>query len=71
MNNINPAKLLRSKWTAVNPTRKEKHFMVTEVEFDETGAVCHCVIEAVISQRTEAIDWTRLTDAAVWQHGWK
>ena len=30
MNRINPTKLLRSKWTAVSPVKKEKHFMVTE-----------------------------------------
>ncbi|WP_198927950.1 TIGR02450 family Trp-rich protein, partial [Vibrio crassostreae] len=35
MNRINPKKLLRSKWTAVSPVKKEKHFMVTEVEFEE------------------------------------
>ena len=31
MNRINPAKLLHSKWTAVEPKNKEKHFLVVEV----------------------------------------
>ena len=31
MNQINPTKLLRSKWTAVTPVKREKHFMVVEV----------------------------------------
>jgi hypothetical protein len=30
MNNINPKKLLNSKWTAVTPVNKEKHFMNSE-----------------------------------------
>ncbi|NLZ79547.1 MAG: TIGR02450 family Trp-rich protein, partial [Gammaproteobacteria bacterium] len=29
MHRINPKKLLHSKWTAVSPVNKEKHFMVT------------------------------------------
>jgi tryptophan-rich hypothetical protein len=28
---INPAKLLLSKWTAVKPVNKEKHFLVTKL----------------------------------------
>ncbi len=28
MNKINPQKLLNSKWTAVKPVKKEKHFLV-------------------------------------------
>ena len=39
MNRINPAKLLHSKWTAVSPVKREKHFMVVEVERDEEGVV--------------------------------
>ena len=30
MNPLNPKKLLNSKWTAVKPRNKEKHFLVTE-----------------------------------------
>ena len=71
MNKINPKKLLHSKWTAVNPSRKEKHFMVTGVEFDEEGNVCECVLEAVISNRSESIDWNVLTGTAIWLQGWK
>lgn len=71
MNRINPKKLLHSKWTAVQPVNKEKHFMVTEVEFDEAGAVVDCVIEAVMSKRTESIDWTVLKNTDNWRQGWK
>ena len=71
MNPIHPKKLLHSKWTAVQPVNKEKHFMVTEVEFDEEGAVVDCVIEAVMSKRTESIDWTVLKNTDNWRQGWK
>ena len=71
MNPINPKTLLLSKWTAVQPVNKEKHFMVTEVEFDEEGVVVDCVIEAVMSKRTESIDWTVLKNADNWRQGWK
>ena len=57
MHQINPKKLLHSKWTAVRPVNKEKHFLVTELKFDEEGNVIHCLLEAVISNREEAIDW--------------
>lgn len=70
-NRINPKKLLNSKWTAVNPLRKEKHFVITGLEFDDTGAVVHCEIEAVISKRAEAIDWRTLKDPANWRFGWR
>ncbi|WP_417545383.1 TIGR02450 family Trp-rich protein [Marinobacter sp.] len=71
MNTINPRKLLHSKWTAVNPTNKEKHFLVTELEFDEEGKVAHCLIEAVISNRSEPIEWAELKDRNIWLQGWK
>jgi tryptophan-rich hypothetical protein len=71
MNKINPKKLLNSKWTAVIPANKEKHFLVTEMEFDEDGDVIHCLIEAVISNRSEPIDWQDLKSTENWLQGWK
>ena len=71
MNRINPKKLLHSKWTAVAPVKKELHFMVTEVEFDEDGAVESCMLEAVLTKRAQSIDWHDLQDAEKWLHGWK
>ena len=71
MNKINPAKLLNSKWTAVKLTNKEKHFLVTEIEFDENNMVINCEIEAVMSKRIMAIDWQQLTDSQQWIQGWK
>ena len=71
MNNINVKKLINSKWTATNPINKEKHFLITELEFDENNNVTHCLIEAVISHRTQQIDWIELKESEHWQQGWK
>ncbi|GAB7219903.1 TIGR02450 family Trp-rich protein [Vibrio comitans] len=71
MNQINPKKLLRSKWTAVNCQNKEKHFIVTEVELDEEGVVELCIIEPIVTKRARSIDWMVLKDPKQWLHGWK
>lgn len=71
MNQINPKKLLHSKWTAVQHDNKEKHFIVTEVEFDEEGTVVRCYIEAVLSKRIVSINWQDLKNASEWLHGWQ
>ena len=71
MNKINPRKILNSKWTAVTPVRKEKHFMVTEVEFDEEGIVTLCSIESLISKRSIPINWHDLKNKNNWIQGWK
>lgn len=71
MNQINPAKLRNSKWTAVMPLNREKHFLVTDVEYDEDGSVLSCTLEAVLSNNEYAIDWTELKDASKWLYGWK
>lgn len=66
MHQINPKKLLHSKWTAVRPANKEKHFMVTELKLDEEDNVVHCVLEAVISNREAAIDCCELKGSTHW-----
>ncbi|MGB0848921.1 MAG: TIGR02450 family Trp-rich protein [Thiolinea sp.] len=71
MNRINPKKLLHSKWTSVTPVKKELHFMVTEVEFDEEGAVLSCTLEAVLTKRSRLIEWRELQNEQQWLHGWK
>ena len=71
MNPINPAKLTNSKWTAVTPVNREKHFLVTEVEFEENSTVLSCKIEAVMSNNEYFIDWKTLKDTNQWRQGWK
>lgn len=61
---------MNSKWTAVNPVNKEKHFMITELEFDDEGEVIHCLIEAVFTKREELINWEELRNSEQWVQGW-
>ncbi|WP_262966778.1 TIGR02450 family Trp-rich protein [Methylobacter psychrophilus] len=67
---INPEKLLLSKWTAVQPANKEKHFLVTRLDRDEQEIVVACVLEAVINHREIELDWQLLKDASSWLPGW-
>ena len=71
MNRISPAKLKLSKWTAVQPVKREKHFLVTEVSYHEDGTVLSCVLEAVHSKREQSIDWQELRDDSRGLQGWK
>jgi hypothetical protein len=73
---LNPAKLARSKWTAVTPRDREKHFMVIEVLTPPPlaqpvpVAPTDIVIEAVHSRRQFTIGWRELRDVTVWRQGW-
>lgn len=71
MNQISPKKLLNSKWTAVKPKNKEKHFIVTEVEYDDDKNVVLCILQAVMTKRQSEIDWRELKDEDAWRSGWK
>jgi tryptophan-rich hypothetical protein len=71
MNKISPKKLLNSKWTAVVPLDKAKHFIIIEVEYDEDGAVISCLIEAIMSKRSIQIQWRDLKNTLKWVQGWK
>ena len=70
MNQVNPKKLLNSKWTAVTPCNKEKHFIIIQVEYDEEGLVIECIIQAVMTKRDRSIEWRGLKDTKHWQQGW-
>jgi|TARA_B110000977_G_C10929775_1_gene436593 tryptophan-rich hypothetical protein len=71
MNKINPKKLLNSKWTTVTPVNREKHFVISEIKFDEEDRVTSCRIEAVLSKSAISINWHDLKDDSFWVHGWK
>lgn len=71
INKFNPNKLLNSKWTAVSPKQKEKHFIVVDVDRDEEGVVISCQLEAVMSKRAMDMDWRELKDKEMWLQGWK
>lgn len=69
---LNPKKLLLSKWTAANPRDQEKHFLVTRVINPE--AVPHqvefVVLEAVLARRSFTLPWAELRDPQQWLQGW-
>lgn len=71
MNPVNPKKLRGSKWTAVKPVNREKHYIVTAVKTDAAGNPLTCVLEAVHSRRETELDWRALKDAARWRTGWR
>ncbi|MBA5980349.1 hypothetical protein CKQ80_19080 [Pseudomonas moraviensis] len=71
MNRINPQKLLLSKWTAAHPQNREKHFLVTELFRDEEGTVLEIELQAVLTQRSERLEWQRLKISTEWLQGWK
>ena len=71
MNRINPSKLLLSKWTAAHPQNREKHFLVTELFRDEEGTVLDVELQAVLTKRSERLDWQTLKNSDAWILGWK
>ena len=71
INKVNPKSLLHSKWTKVDITNKEKHFIITLVKFDEEQKLVECIIEAVMTNNEYAIDWRELKDINKWGIGWQ
>lgn len=69
---LSPKKLLLSKWTAVQPVNREKHFVVVRVIEPDPPAVRieHVELEAVHSRRLLQLHWRDLTDPRVWRQGW-
>ena len=72
-NKINPKKLLLSKWTAVHPIAKQKHFLVSKVILPEAPdeKIEFVEIEAVYSKKTRQIPWRDLLNSEGWLQGWK
>ena len=72
MNLLNPKKLLLTKWTAVKPVAKQKHFLVSRVIEPEqlTDPIEKVEIEAVFSKAVQEITWRDLQDDRVWRQGW-
>ena len=69
---LSPKRLLLSKWTAVTPSHKEKHFLVIRVVEPEPPAtrIEQVEIQAVHSSRSLLLPWRELTDATQWRRGW-
>ena len=73
MNRISPKKLLHSKWTAVEPIAKQKHFLVSKIVLPEDPSlpIELIEIEAIYSKKTRQIPWRDLKDNTIWIQGWK
>ena len=72
MNPLNPKKLLLTKWTAVTPIAKQKHFLVSKVIQPElpTDPIEWVEIQAVFSKTIQTIAWRDLQNDTVWRQGW-
>ena len=72
MNPLSSKKLLLTKWTAVKPIAKQKHFLVSKVILPEppNEKIEFVEIEAVYSKKTTVIAWRDLTNNQVWLQGW-
>ena len=72
MNPLNPKKLLLTKWKAVTPLAKQKHYLVSRVIKPDmpTDPIELVEIESVFSKATQIIQWRDLQDDGVWLQGW-
>ena len=72
MNPLNPKKLHLTKWTAVKPVAKQKHFLVSKVIKPElpNEPVEFVEIESVFSKASQVIPWRELQNDDVWLQGW-
>ncbi|MEQ1635516.1 MAG: TIGR02450 family Trp-rich protein [Methylococcales bacterium] len=71
MNRINPHKLLHSKWTAVTPNQKERHFIVIKLICSDTDKIIACELEAIINNKVYTVDWQILKNSSCWLMGWQ
>ena len=68
---LHPKKLLLSKWTAVSPVAKQKHFLVTKViQIEPDDPIEIIEIEAIYSKKVSQINWRELKNETVWRQGW-
>ena len=69
---LNPKKLLLSKWTVVHAVAKQKHFLVSQLiqPAEPTLAPTEVEIEAVYSGQKQIIFWRELQDTSRWRQGW-
>ncbi len=71
VNPLNRNKLLHSKWTAVSPENREKHFIATRCFLDERGRVEAVLLEAALTGRERRLDVRELRNAQRWRMGWR
>jgi tryptophan-rich hypothetical protein len=72
LNPLNPKKLHLTKWTAVQPVAKQKHFLVSRViqPVLPEDPIELVEIEAVFSKAKQIIPWRDLQNDSAWRQGW-
>lgn len=72
-NQINPRKLLLSKWTSVIVLEKEKHFIVTKLlsPAESIKKLEYVEMEAILTYSLKTIPVQDLKDKSKWLPGWK
>ena len=72
MNCLHSKKLLLTKWTAVNPVSRNKHFLVIKLIAPEPPSemIEWIELEALYSKTVSRIDWKELRDETIWRQGW-
>ena len=72
INPLSSKKLLLSKWTAVHPVNKRKHFLVSKVILPELPeeAIEFVELEAVFDKVIQTISWRDLKNTEIWLQGW-
>jgi tryptophan-rich hypothetical protein len=70
---LNYKKLHNSKWTAVKPKNREKHFLAIKVfkHPDDDQLVEWVTLEAVLTKRQLKLNPLALRDQDLWIEGWK
>ena len=70
-NPVNRVKLPGSKWTAVRPENREKHFIVRGWVRDADGQPTDEVeIVAILTRVVRVLRWRELEDWDRWRIGW-
>ena len=65
--------MLTSKWSAVTPVNKEKHYIVTKLiePAQPLLPIPHIEIEAVLSKHKQILPWRELGNTNMWHQGWQ
>ena len=70
---LDSKRLLASKWTAVEPRNREKHFVVRHLSKCSAGGrkEDYVELEAILSGRMHRLPLHELSDPTRWTRGWR
>ncbi|WP_208726504.1 TIGR02450 family Trp-rich protein [Corallococcus terminator] len=64
-------RLVGSKWTAVQPREREKHFVVLRWVGEGDDPPQELELEALLTLRLHRVPWRALADREHWLSGWR